>query len=60
MGDTRKEIYSDFILRINLFQKDYIKTLLEQHQKGIKKNNKIIFSLIIFKKWLDKNPDLIL
>ncbi|HHJ34567.1 MAG TPA: asparagine synthase (glutamine-hydrolyzing) [Gammaproteobacteria bacterium] len=41
-----------------LFRNRGIKTLLEQHQSGQKKNNKILYSLITFKSWLDKNPDI--
>lgn len=41
-----------------LFQQKGIRKLMDQHQSGQKKNNKIIFSLIIFKNWLDNNPNI--
>jgi len=55
---SERILITDNIKFNKIFNTNGIKKLLDQHQTGQKKNNKMIFSLIIFKSWLDKNPDI--
>ena len=47
----------DFIDGIGIFNYDYIKLKLDEHTSGKRKNNKILFSLIMFCLWYKKYID---
>jgi len=38
------------------FDPGYVKKILEDHFSGKRKNNKLIFSLLVFSEWLNQNP----
>jgi asparagine synthase (glutamine-hydrolysing) len=38
-----------------LFDSEYVSGKLEEHLRGNRKNNKLLFSLIIFQEWYERN-----
>jgi len=51
----QETLAEDKVAQAGIFNPQVIGKIVSEHMSGIKKNNKILFSLLIFSEWLNQN-----
>jgi asparagine synthase (glutamine-hydrolysing) len=56
LADYARDILAKDRLRsTGLFDRDYVTARLEEHLTGYRRNNKLLFSLIMFQEWYERH-----
>lgn len=56
LADYAREILGETRLgQTGIFNQNYISSKLEEHMSGRHKNNKLLFSLIMFQEWYERH-----
>jgi asparagine synthase (glutamine-hydrolysing) len=54
-GFAREKLSENALAKSGIFNVRYVSRKLDEHMSGRRKNNKLLFSLIMFQEWYDRN-----